>query len=141
MDFEPSPRSRELRRRVHDFVKEAITPLEERLFRDSAATRHEPDWTRWTVAPEVEALKDRARAEGLWNLFLPEVSKLSNVEYAPVAEEMGKSFLAPEIFNCNAPDTGNMEVLEKYGSAAQKERWLEPLLAGRIRSAFCMTEP
>jgi alkylation response protein AidB-like acyl-CoA dehydrogenase len=141
MDFEPSQRCRELRRRIHDFVKEHVAPLEERLFREGGAMRHEPDWRKWSVPPEVEALKERARGEGLWNLFLPEVSGLKNVEYAPLAEEMGKSFLAPEIFNCNAPDTGNMEVIERYGSRAQKERWLEPLLAGKIRSAFFMTEP
>ena len=141
MDFEPSQRCRELRRRIQDFVKEHVAPLEERLFREGGGMRHEPDWRKWSVPAEVEALKDRARGEGLWNLFLPEISGLKNVEYAPLAEEMGRSFLAPEIFNCNAPDTGNMEVIERYGSKAQKERWLEPLLAGKVRSAFFMTEP
>jgi len=138
MDFELGPRARDLQARIRGFVREEIAPVEERLFRDR---QHTADWTRWTVPPEVDALKEKARAADLWNLFLPEVSGLSNVEYAPLAEEMGRSFLAPEVFNCNAPDTGNMEVLARYGSPAQKDRWLEPLLAGRIRSAFCMTEP
>jgi acyl-CoA dehydrogenase len=138
MDFELSARARDLRERVAAFVRDEVAPVEAQL----AHTRsRSADWTQWTVAPEVDALKERARAAGLWNLFLPEVSGLSTVEYAPLAEEMGKSFLAPEVFNCNAPDTGNMEVLERYGSAEQKKTWLEPLLAGTIRSAFCMTEP
>jgi acyl-CoA dehydrogenase len=138
MDFAPSPKTGELLTRVQRFVKEVIAPLEERHFREATKS---PDWTTWKVSPEVEAAKAKAREAGLWNLFLPEVSGLTNVEYAPLAEEMGRSFLAPEIFNCNAPDTGNMEVLAKYGTAEQKARWLEPLLAGHIRSAFCMTEP
>ncbi len=138
MNFEPSARSQSLAKRLRAFIRERIFPVEERL---ALAPRPDGDWTRWTVAPEVRALKEKARAEGLWNLFLPEASGLSNVEYAPLAEEMGWSFLAPEIFNCNAPDTGNMEVLEKYGTPEQKQRWLEPLLAGEIRSAFLMTEP
>jgi alkylation response protein AidB-like acyl-CoA dehydrogenase len=140
MDFEPSARSNELRTRIARFIAEEIAPLEERQFKDAAA-RRSGDWSSWAVSPEVEALKAKARGEGLWNLFLPAVSGLSTVEYAPLAEEMGKSLLAPEIFNCNAPDTGNMEVLEKYGTPEQKARWLEPLLAGKIRSAFSMSEP
>jgi alkylation response protein AidB-like acyl-CoA dehydrogenase len=140
MDFQLSTKANDLRLRVARFIREHVVPLEERLFRDAAA-RSDGDWTRWSVLPEVDTLKQKARAEGLWNLFLPEVSGLTNVDYAPIAEEMGKSLGASEIFNCNAPDTGNMEVLAKYGTPEQKERWLEPLLDGRIRSAFCMTEP
>ena len=140
MDFQISPRSQELVKRLREFIRERILPIEDGFLRD-AHRDPDRDWTRWTIAPELRALKQRARDEGLWNLFLPSVSGLSNVEYAPLAEEMGRSFLAPDIFNCNAPDTGNMEVLEKYGSPEQKARWLVPLLAGEIRSAFCMTEP
>jgi acyl-CoA dehydrogenase len=140
MDFALSPRAAELQSRVRQFVAQKVAPVDARLYADRAAMR-DPDWRRWTVPPEVDALKEQARAAGLWNLFLPEKSGLCTVEYATLAEEMGRSVLAPEVFNCNAPDTGNMEVLHKYGSAQQKERWLEPLLAGTIRSAFCMTEP
>jgi alkylation response protein AidB-like acyl-CoA dehydrogenase len=141
MDFEPSARSRHFTERVREFVRDRVAPVEERLF--PARPRH-GDWRAWSVDPDVAALKAKARAEGLWNLFLPDPAHgpgLSTVEYAPVAEAMGGSALAPEVFNCNAPDTGNMEVLWKYGSDEQKERWLKPLLAGEVRSAFCMTEP
>jgi acyl-CoA dehydrogenase len=144
MDFQMPPRSRALLERLRPFIQTHVLPLEQKLFREIAEARHGGDWTKWTVSPDVEALKARARAEGLWNLFLPDSTHgagLTTLEYAPLAEEMGRSLLAPEIFNCNAPDTGNMEVLEKYGSEAQKEAWLRPLLAGEIRSVFCMTEP
>ncbi len=144
MDFRMPPRSAALLERLRPFIKNHVLPLEEKLFREVAEARRGGDWTKWTVSPEVEALKARAREEGLWNLFLPDSTHgagLSTLEYAPLAEEMGRSLLAPEIFNCNAPDTGNMEVLEKYGSEAQKQEWLLPLLAGEIRSVFCMTEP
>ena len=136
MDFAPSAEAARLRDRIRSFVAEHIAPREERILREQRAL-DDP----WVELPEVTALKARAREEGLWNLFLPSVSGLTNVDYAILAEEMGRSFLAPEIFNCNAPDTGNMEVLEKYGTPEQQKRWLEPLLAGEIRSAFCMTEP
>ncbi len=136
MDFAPSAEAARLRDRIRSFVTEHIAPHEGRILREQRAL-DDP----WVELPEVTALKARAREEGLWNLFLPSVSGLTNVDYAILAEEMGRSFLAPEIFNCNAPDTGNMEVLEKYGTPEQQERWLEPLLAGEIRSAFCMTEP
>lgn len=144
MDFTPSPRSQDFVERVRRFMQAHIAPVEQRFLEEVRARHHGGDWKRWSVFPEVEELKAKARAEGLWNLFLPDPEHspgLSTLEYAPVAEETGRLFLAPEVFNCNAPDTGNMEVLWKYGTPEQKEEWLEPLLAGRIRSAFCMTEP
>lgn len=144
MDFTPSAKSLDYTRRVREFVDTRILPLEARLL--ASWEPASPDWKHWPVLPEIEALKAEARAQGLWNLFLPPEyghysPGLHNVEYALVAEQMGRSLLAPEIFNCNAPDTGNAEVLAKYGSAEQKAQWLEPLLRGEIRSAFCMTEP
>jgi acyl-CoA dehydrogenase len=144
MDFEPSPRSQEYLRRVRQFMTEHVLPAEEGYLRGIDARNLGADWTRWEVSPVIEALKERARAEGLWNLFLPDATLgagLSNVDYAPVAEAMGHSLIAPEVFNCSAPDTGNMEVLHHYGTEEQKQRWLQPLLAGEIRSVFCMTEP
>jgi len=144
MDFEASPRSRETVERVRAFIDTRIAPVEERFLAALRAENHGGDWRRWTVAPEIEALKTAARAEGLWNLFLPDATLgagLSTLDYAPVAEAMGHSLIAPEVFNCNAPDSGNMEVLFHYGTPEQKERWLMPLLAGEIRSVFCMTEP
>jgi acyl-CoA dehydrogenase len=122
-------------------MQEYVLPAEPEYF---AQVQNLPDWRGWKQSPVMETLKTKARAAGLWNLFLPDGeygAGLSNVEYAPVAEITGRSWIAPEVFNCNAPDTGNMEVLVKYGSAAQKQKWLTPLLAGEIRSAFCMTEP
>lgn len=139
MDFSYSPKVKDLMQRVRQFVQEQIIPLEADLLQGTDQAN--PDWKSWKPDPRLEALKDKARAEWLWNLFLPDISGLSNSEYAPLAEIMGHSLLAPEVFNCNAPDTGNMEVLWKYGSEEQKERWLQPLLEGSIRSAFCMTEP
>lgn len=144
MDFQHSPLAEQYIKKVKRFIEEKIRPVEERYFRELHTKNHGGDWKQWTVSPEVEQLKQEAKEAGLWNLFLPDKDHgagLSTIEYAPLAEEMGKSFLAPEIFNCNAPDTGNMEVLHKYGSAEQKEQWLTPLLKGEIRSAFCMTEP
>ncbi|HYC89025.1 MAG TPA: acyl-CoA dehydrogenase family protein [Thermoanaerobaculia bacterium] len=134
MHFALSPRTDELLRRVRTFIAERIAPVEADVLR---AARRGPDWTTWSESPVVEELKSRAREEGLWNFFL----ELPVLEYAPLAEAMGHSALAPEIFNCNAPDTGNMEVLHHYGSEAQKQAWLMPLLRGEIRSVFCMTEP
>jgi alkylation response protein AidB-like acyl-CoA dehydrogenase len=144
MDFSLSPRTQELVQRIRNFIRDHVDALDEAHMKETAARTYGSDWTRWRLSPEVEALKQKAREQRLWNLFLPDSelgAGLSNVEYASLAEEMGKSHLAAEIFNCNAPDTGNMEVLWKYGSAEQKERWLKPLLAGEIRSTFCMTEP
>src|SRR5688572_11173961 len=136
--FEPSSRVQALRQRVCDFMDEYIYPNERRLYEE--AEKLGP----WAVYPIVEELKPKARAAGLWNLFLPNSEHgvgLTNLEYAPLCEVMGRSHLAPEVFNCSAPDTGNMEVLERYGSEEHKTRWLKPLLAGEIRSCFAMTEP
>ncbi len=144
MDFEPSARAKDYLERVKRFMREHIEPVEQQYVAEIRATCVGEDWTKWKVPAVMEDLKARAKAEGLWNLFLPDETLapgLSVLEYAPIAEETGRSFLAPEVFNCNAPDTGNMEVLWKYGSEEQKERWLKPLLAGEIRSVFAMTEP
>ena len=139
MNFEHSPKAKEMMSRVWQFMNEHILPLENEYLK--VPHHGNPDWKTWELDPRIEALKEKAKAQGLWNLFLPPISGLSNLEYAPLAEITGHSLLAPEIFNCNAPDTGNMEVLWKYGSKEQKETWLKPLLEGKIRSAFCMTEP
>ncbi|MEQ9060219.1 MAG: acyl-CoA dehydrogenase family protein [Gammaproteobacteria bacterium] len=141
MHFELNERSRELRERIRAFMNEHVYPIEEAVY-DFV---HDPA-NLWVVPPQIEELKAKARAEGLWNLFLPheygEYSPgLSNLEYAPLAEEMGRVLWASEVFNCSAPDTGNMEVLARYGSDDHKKQWLEPLLAGEIRSSYLMTEP
>jgi acyl-CoA dehydrogenase len=138
MEFEHSEKANKLRERVEAFMAEHVYPNEENLFLQVS------EGDRWQPVPLLEALKAKARAAGLWNLFLPECeygAGLTNLEYAPLCEIMGRSPWAPEVFNCSAPDTGNMEVLVRYGSAEQRERWLAPLLAGEIRSAFAMTEP
>jgi alkylation response protein AidB-like acyl-CoA dehydrogenase len=140
MDFEPSPKSQALSRQLQAFMDEWIYPAEavyEAQLRAFGANR-------WQVPEIIETLKARARGAGLWNLFLPDSTRgagLSNLDYAPLCELMGGVPWSAEVFNCSAPDTGNMEVLERYGTPAQKARWLEPLLEGRIRSAFLMTEP
>ncbi|MDP1830226.1 MAG: acyl-CoA dehydrogenase family protein [Archangium sp.] len=144
MNFEPSARSRDFLERVQRFMAEHLEPVEAKYWREVHDNNATGDWQAWRIHPLVEALKSKARAAGLWNLFLPDEklgAGLSTLEYAPIAEATGRSLLAPEVFNCNAPDSGNMEVLYRYGSDAQKKRWLEPLLAGEIRSVFCMTEP
>jgi acyl-CoA dehydrogenase len=144
VDFKPSDRAAQTAQRVRAFIKEHIEPVEAEHWEGILAQRHGGDWTQWTIPPRVEQLKAKARAEGLWNLFMPDPelgAGLSVLEYAFSAEETGRSMMAPEIFNCNAPDSGNMEVLWKYGNAEQKEKWLKPLLAGEIRSVFFMTEP
>ena len=141
MDFSSSPRVQSYLQRLSTFMQQQVLPAEPEYY---AQLLKVPDWRSWKQPPVMESLKAKARAAGLWNLFLPDRkygAGLTNVEYAPLAEITGRSLIAPEVFNCNAPDTGNMEVLVKYGSEAQKLRWLVPLLAGEIRSAFCMTEP
>jgi acyl-CoA dehydrogenase len=139
MGVDVRPRAAELRARLEDFMHEVVESGERRYWQEHAAFSN-----RWTIPPVMEEMKASARAAGLWNLFLPESeygAGLTNREYAPLCEIMGRSLIAPEIFNCNAPDTGNMEVLVRYGTPDQKQRWLEPLLRGEIRSGFAMTEP
>jgi acyl-CoA dehydrogenase len=136
--FEFSPKVQDLQRRLNAFMEAHIYPSEKRYYREAE------ELGPWKVAPVLEELKPKARDAGLWNLFLPESEHgagLSNFEYAPLCEIMGRSHLAPEVFNCSAPDTGNMEVLARYGTPEHQERWLKPLLAGQIRSCFAMTEP
>jgi len=140
MDFATSTKAQELLERLHAFMDEHVYPAEA-IYDEQLAGF---GVNRWQVLPIVEELKVKARAAGLWNLFLPESSAgagLSNLDYAPLCEVMGQIPWAPEVFNCSAPDTGNMELLERYATEAQKERWLRPLLDGSIRSAFLMTEP
>ena len=144
MDFQPSERAKKTAERVRAFIKEHIEPVEDQHWNEILNRNNGGDWTKWTIPPRVEELKAKARAEGLWNLFMPDPelgAGLSVLDYAFSAEETGRSLMAPEIFNCNAPDTDNMEVLWKYGSPEQKQQWLTPLLAGEIRSVFFMTEP
>lgn len=137
MDFEFSQKAKEAQRRLQSFMDAHVFAAEERFHEEIAADR-------WKPTRVVEELKAKARAQGLWNLFLPRGEQgtgLSNLEYSPLCEIMGQSPMAPEVFNCSAPDTGNMEVLANYGTAEQKEKWLKPLLDGEIRSCFAMTEP
>jgi len=144
MDFEPSAKAKDFVKRTKAFIKKHIEPIEHEFWAEIQAKHNHGDWTTWAFPPVVEELKAKAKAEGLWNMFLPDDelgAGLTTLEYASVAEETGKSLLAPLVFNCNAPDSGNMEVLYRYGSDEQKEQWLKPLLAGEIRSVFCMTEP
>jgi acyl-CoA dehydrogenase len=138
MDFDYSPAVVQRQARLNAFFDEFVYPNEQRYYQEVAAG------DRWQPTQLVEELKAAARSAGLWNLFLPASARgagLTNTEYAPLCEIMGRVLWAPEVFNCSAPDTGNMEVLERYGTPEQKAHWLEPLLAGTIRSAFCMTEP
>jgi hypothetical protein len=141
MDFQHSERATNVMTQAERFVRERIVPNEQTYFDQLV---HTDDWREWKIPPILEELKAEAKELGLWNLFLPDEkygAGLDNRDYAPVAEITGRSFLAPEVFNCSAPDTGNAEVLVKYGSDEQKKQWLEPLLAGEIRSCFAMTEP
>src|SRR4051794_15232195 len=153
MDFSLSPRATDLRDRVRAFLDTEILPVEAELDAEVLA-RRESGGDPWTPSPVIRELQAKARAQGLWNLFLPKEHAgryaaefgtdggegLSNVDYAPVAEVMGRSALAPLVFNCNAPDTGNMEVLLRYGTPEQRAEWLAPPLDGHIRSGFTMTE-
>src|SRR5262250_139483 len=137
MDFELNEKTKELQQRLQAFMDAHVYPNEQRFHEEVARER-------WKPTRIVEDLKAKARHARLWNLFLPldkNGAGLSNLEYAPLCEIMGRSRMAPEVFNCSAPDTGNMEVLVRYGSPEQKEKWLKPLLEGEIRSAFAMTEP
>lgn len=138
MLYPESEKTASLKRRLLSFMDRHIYPNEERFYKEAE------ELGPWKVYPTVEELKPKAREDGLWNLFLPESEHgagLTNLDYAPLCEIMGRSHLAPEVFNCSAPDTGNMEVLARYGTQAHQERWLKPLLAGEIRSCFAMTEP
>ncbi|HJV86328.1 MAG TPA: acyl-CoA dehydrogenase [Noviherbaspirillum sp.] len=142
MDFEYSPKVKDLQKRVTAFMDEYIYPNEAGFFKEIEANRAKGN--AWVPTKIVEELKEKARAQGLWNLFLPESHRgagLTNLEYAPLCEIMGRSLWSAEVFNCSAPDTGNMETLERYASEELKEQWLEPLLQGKIRSCFAMTEP
>jgi acyl-CoA dehydrogenase len=142
MDFAHSEKVRELQRRVTEFMEQNVYPNEARFHAEIEANRRQGN--AWVPTKVVEELKQKARAAGLWNLWLPESefgAGLTNLEYAPLCEIMGRSHLGPEAFNCSAPDTGNMEVLVRYGNEAQKKQWLTPLLEGQIRSGFAMTEP
>lgn len=140
MDFSYSDKVKDLQKRVTTFMEENVYPNES-VYKEQLDSQED----RWAeVPPIMEEMKKKAKAEGLWNLFLPDSDRgagLTNVEYAPLCEIMGRSVIGPEAFNCGAPDTGNMEVLERYGTEAQKKEWLEPLLDGKIRSFFSMTEP
>jgi acyl-CoA dehydrogenase len=138
MDFEFSDRVLELTDKVRTFIDNEIIPAE------ATYAQQVEDGGRWCVPPVIEELKEKARAAGIWNMFLPDSKGgfgLSNLDYAPIAELLGRSGIASETFNCSAPDTGNMEILERFGTDEHKERWLQPLLDGKIRSAFAMTEP
>jgi alkylation response protein AidB-like acyl-CoA dehydrogenase len=140
MDFEYSARTKELQKKLLAFMDEHIYPNEPKYY------AHVRSDKRWEAVPVIEELKPKAKAAGLWNLFLPRSPRapgggLSNLDYAPLCEIMGRVSWSPEVFNCSAPDTGNMETIERYGTEEQKRQWLDPLLEGKIRSAFLMTEP
>ncbi len=143
MDFDYTPKVKDMQARLLKFMDEHIYPNEARFYEEIAENRAKGN--AWIPTALIEELKPKARAAGLWNLFLPKSSRapegLSNLEYAPLCEIMGRVPFSAEVFNCSAPDTGNMETLERYASEALKDQWLEPLLRGEIRSAFLMTEP
>ncbi|WP_296402575.1 acyl-CoA dehydrogenase family protein [Psychrobacter sp.] len=142
--FNISPRGQEFYNRVKAFIETQIEPIESDLIKSSHNTNNHSDWTQWQWPKEYYELRQKAKDDGLWNLFLPDDelgAGLSVTDYAPIAELTGRSLIAPNIFNCNAPDSGNMELLWRFGNKEQKERYLQPLLDGKTRSVFCMTEP
>ncbi|OHC64475.1 MAG: acyl-CoA dehydrogenase, partial [Rhodocyclales bacterium GWA2_65_20] len=142
MDFDYSPKVKDLQKRVSAFMEQHIYPNEDVFHNEVEANRARGN--PWVPTVIMEQLKEKARAAGLWNLFLPQSERgagLTNLEYAPLCEIMGRSHIAPEAFNCSAPDTGNMETIERYGTDAQRNEWMMPLLEGKIRSGFAMTEP
>lgn len=139
MNFDYSPKVKDLQKRLQQFMNDHVYP-NEHLYHEQVDSQSD----RWQIPPIMEEMKAKAKTAGLWNLFLPESGRgagLTNLEYAPLCEIMGRVHWAPEVFNCSAPDTGNMEVLERYGTEEHKKQWLEPLLEGKIRSCFAMTEP
>ena len=142
--FELSARAQDYVERTKQFIQNEIEPIETDFWHEVHELNQGGDWTKWQWPAQLETLKAKAKAAGLWNMFLPcpELGQgLSVQEYAHIAELTGRSLLGPTVFNCNAPDSGNMEVLWRYGSEAQKQEWLTQLLDGKIRSVFCMTEP
>lgn len=142
--FELSARAQDYVERTKAFIKNEIEPIETAFWNEVHELNQGGDWTKWQWPEQLELLKNKAKQVGLWNMFLPDPilgQGLSVQEYAHIAELSGRSLIAPTVFNCNAPDSGNMEVIWRYGSTAQKEQWLTPLLEGKIRSVFCMTEP
>ena len=144
MDFSHNTKTLDFLARIRAFMDENVYPIEDKLYNEIHASNPAGDWKKWNIHPEITRLKALAKEQGLWNLFLPDetlAQGLNTLEYAPLAEEMGRVIFASEIFNCNAPDTGNMEVLYHFGNKIQQDKWLTPLLAGDIRSVFGMTEP
>lgn len=144
VNFELSARGKQYLEKVKQFMATEIEPIEDEFWTEVRRTCDHEDWTTWKWPTALETLKNKAKEAGLWNMFLPDDTLgagLNIQEYAHIAEQTGRSFLAPTVFNCNAPDTGNMEVLWRYGNEDQKKQWLEPLLKSEIRSVFCMTEP
>lgn len=144
MDFSHSAKTQAYLTKMRAFMEAHVYPVENQVYAEIHQNNPDGNWHQWSIHPLIEELKVKAKKQGLWNLFLPDEELgqgLTSLEYAPLAEEMGKVLFAPEIFNCNAPDTGNMEVLYHFGNKHQQEKWLKPLLAGEIRSVFGMTEP
>ena len=144
MNFEYNAKTQDYLSRIKEFISTHVEPVEQQIYQELEEMNPTGDWRAWKTHPLISTFKKKAQEQGLWNLFLPDDKLgmgLTTLEYAPLAEQMGRILFAPEIFNCNAPDTGNMEVLYHFGNAQQKEQWLAPLLAGEIRSVFGMTEP